>query len=951
MDFRRLAAFFDDVVAAEGDALSAALHAGGIDPVEAIRLSGLCVGDLRARLFELSHRVLVAHYQVVEQDVAFDDYCEQLRGSSIRDYLRARYPVLRDAMTRTAHAWRQHCALLLLRFHADHPRIARVLLAGQSPTRISSVRSGLGDTHRGGRSVTLLKFEDGRQLLYKPRSLAIDSMFGELTDWIANRGGPALRIARHVDAGSHGWVEFIEHTPCASEAEIAAYYHRLGGLLALLYVLEASDIHHENIIAHGEHPVLIDLESLLRPTTPITGVDANEGYDTSVLKVGILPTRFLSPEGGLPEVGGAADVEGVPGMEALRVTRDEAGRPRLVRARGTLAAAQNLPRLGDRRIPLSADYRRCFDEGFEAVYAVIATHRAELIARLDAMADIEVRVLFRHTATYSHLLSESRHPSLLSSHEATRAHFRLLGRVIDAFPAAADFVDAEIEDLLAGDIPQFTVRAGCRDLVCNQATTLAGFFDACGLDAVRRNLARLGPRDLAQQRWLIANTLEMQAARSSRPAAVVLVPCASATVRDRLLALAVDVGERVRRRIRVCDDEANWLVQKPTSLDNTTFSLEPAFHDLHSGMPGEILLFQQLARVTGDGAYRTLARQALRHLLRRLEEAGDAVRPLGLYAGWGSVVFLLERMARLECDFDLVRRAEALLSQPRFDALVGLDREYSLVSGGAGFIMACVSLHRSTGSDRALGLARACARHLLARRHPGHVGAGWRIHSAQPLSGLAHGASGFAVAFAQLHAVTGDESYRSACVEALAYEQSLFLPEHGNWRDCRDHTLRCHGDVPQSATSWAHGAPGIGLARLAVLDAGIQAPGMLADLEIAVQTTAARGFDAGHSLLAGGFGSIELLLCHSRLHPDGPAGPLLSSATAQLLDQAATGLRLSSTLAEPLGLMPGITGVAYQALRLARPDDVPSVLCGTDAPLHPRTGLAAAREHHDVAVV
>ena len=40
---------------------------------------------------------------------------------------------------------------------------------------------------------------------------------------------------------------------------------KAGPDLAMLNVMEATDFHYENLIAAGEHPVLIDLESALSP--------------------------------------------------------------------------------------------------------------------------------------------------------------------------------------------------------------------------------------------------------------------------------------------------------------------------------------------------------------------------------------------------------------------------------------------------------------------------------------------------------------------------------------------------------------------------------------------------------------------------------------------------------------------------------------------------------------
>ena len=44
----------------------------------------------------------------------------------------------------------------------------------------------------------------------------------------------------------------------------------------MLYALEATDFHSENLIAAGEHPVLVDLESLFHPLrggADLTGPD------------------------------------------------------------------------------------------------------------------------------------------------------------------------------------------------------------------------------------------------------------------------------------------------------------------------------------------------------------------------------------------------------------------------------------------------------------------------------------------------------------------------------------------------------------------------------------------------------------------------------------------------------------------------------------------------------
>src|ERR1051325_8241962 len=99
-----------------------------------------------------------------------------------------------------------------------------------------------------------------------------------------------------IDRGTYGWAEFIAAAGCQTEEELERFYERQGGYLALLYALEATDFHHENLIANGEHPVLIDLEALFHPR--VSGLEKDslsnlvlEKMGYSVVRIGLLPQR------------------------------------------------------------------------------------------------------------------------------------------------------------------------------------------------------------------------------------------------------------------------------------------------------------------------------------------------------------------------------------------------------------------------------------------------------------------------------------------------------------------------------------------------------------------------------------------------------------------------------------------------------------------------------------
>jgi lantibiotic modifying enzyme len=384
------------------------------------------------------------------------------------------------------------------------------------------------------------------------------------------------------------------------------------------------------------------------------------------------------------------------------------------------------------------------------------------------------------------------------------------------------------------------------------------------------------------------------------------------------------------------------------SMDNSSFELIPAFHDLYSGIPGEALFFSQLAQVTGDHAHMDLANKAVRHLKSRLEQSGAAIQAIGLYVGWGSVVHMMTSLAQLRSRYEDLEYLETLLADPRFDEMIREDRNFSVIKGTAGFMIACSDLYLASGSLRALQLAETCATHLIAHRWPETGEYAWRVTSQAPLSGLAHGASGFAIAFARLYEASRKPLYREIALSALAYERTLFDPESGNWEDRRDYVMKEREGRRWCSVAWAHGAPGIGLARLALLRADIDTPQIRKELDVAVRTTSENGFDGNDSLIFGSFGNIELLVCYNECFGQ-DALPDLPDRVARMLDRVErNGLDLAAPAAFPIGMMSGATGIAYQCLRLARMRQVPSVLCGTSRlpPVPSGTDDAMAQHVH-----
>ena len=129
------------------------------------------------------------------------------------------------------------------------------------------IEGDLSDPHNGGHSVLIVRFEDGSRVVYKPKDLRLDVAWHALVERLNRGGAPVeLKAVRAIARDGYGWTEFIDHAGCAEADGCKRFFRRAGAWLALFHCFAGSDMHQENMIAAGEHPVPIDLEMILQAT-------------------------------------------------------------------------------------------------------------------------------------------------------------------------------------------------------------------------------------------------------------------------------------------------------------------------------------------------------------------------------------------------------------------------------------------------------------------------------------------------------------------------------------------------------------------------------------------------------------------------------------------------------------------------------------------------------------
>jgi type 2 lantibiotic biosynthesis protein LanM len=917
-------------------------------PFEPSKLAELLLPSLGRQLLQISTRTFVLELNIARieerltgqtSEERYESFLQLISSHDETLRLLSEYPVLTRQLVHTAENWVNASVEFASRLSHDWPAIKDQFCDGGDPGTLQDIQLSVGDMHRGGRSVHILRFSEGFRIVYKPRSLSVDVHFQELLGWLNDCGVlPKLPRIRVMDRRNHGWQEFAAAATCASREEVERFYAREGAYLALLYLLAGTDFHYENLVAAGENPILVDLEAVFHPRlfhvdlSEAENLAANE-MQMSVVATGLLPHRIGADENsdGLDISGMGAWGGQVSPWRAAAIEDPGTDHMCFARKHFPIAESVNRPTLAGKEVHV-LEYQEALLAGFTATYRLLLKHREELLSKdgpLFRLSHDEVRVILRPTRVYGQLLFESYHPDVLGD---ALDRDQLLDRLWAAVPSAPHIeqvIAGEHKDLLNGDIPIFTTRPDSRDLWHAGHDRVRDFFGEPPISGHRA--AQLSEEDLARQLWFVRASLTTLsgAKRVLRREKTNPVSHTQPIGREDLVRAAAACGDRLVSLAYQGQGDASWL--SLGYIEERQPRLVPVAIDLYEGLSGITLFLAHLGAITGERRYSDLARAAMSTVKRKIGDKRPALTSLGGFAGWGGVIYALSQLANLWDDSEPLEQAEAVVDL--IPALIEDDTDLDLISGSAGCISGLLALYSVRHSERVLATAIRCAEWLLTRSQPVQKGIAWpSAAGTEPLTGVSHGASGYAFALSSLFQVTQEPRFRTAALQAIEFERSYFCDEVGNWLDLRRPRVSDPKDTRAKnntfCVAWCHGAPGIGLMRLKLLP--FLEYDSLAHKEIrtALNTTILKGFEGDHSLCHGDFGNLEFLLQASQSLPETRWQRELSRLTAATLDSIQRRgwiCGLPQGIEVP-GLMTGLAGIGYELLRLAEPSLVPSVL-------------------------
>lgn len=792
-------------------------------------------------------------------------------------------PLLSDQFALCTRQFSEMISEMLTRIYTDRKKICSTFFEGTDFGRILKIDGEQADKHQNGRTTLIITAEHGK-FLYKPRNMKADML---LYDMVSKLFSDTVILPKALDFGQYGYAEFVADEPAKTKESAEQFFYRLGGVCALFQTFSSTDFHCENILAKGDFPAIVDLETFLGVCT---GADNNfsdpfqRDLSRSVFYSGILPKR----------------------------SDDREFSPLLCKDENSI-----LPEINGERVDVRG-YLSFFDDGFRAIYRRCIDNKTVILKYLELFSDCRFRCLLRNTNDYGKLLQGLYSVKVLSSEKYRNERLNILKKALSSTANEQEkekrsaVAEEEIASLLRGDIPIFHCIANSKDLYSGERLIVRDYFGSSIAENVRCRIDYLTEQECEFELGIIHRSLRC----AHIPRETHNIKTAQ---NDPFMSFTDEAGkvfnEIWEQRLICPSQKAGWLDH---ICDGNHFGYLPLTYGMGEG--GIAAFASEYYAVTGDARAEQIIRDFMdkfSYLVSQLSSTGE-LDPLADHLGitnFGGAIKAALMAARALDSKKYIRcavEAARLLSGISADRFTLVDY-YSGISGW--LYTLCTNDELQAVLKYKELIISLCDRiiELQNLNTPQGIPTWDTLGKKRAISGLGHGVAGVGLALASAHQLFPSSKIRSAIQDAFELERLMYSDSLGTWCDYRDTS------APASAMNgYCSGAPGMGSVYLKLHGWGIT--DFDDDLEKAISKVLSTKIMPRDHYCCGNSSSIEFLLDAGKVLDR----PELSQAALYRLYEAIerkTAAGEYTFLPEryenysPPGIMNGLSGIGHVLLK------------------------------------
>lgn len=591
----------------------------------------------------------------------------------------------------------------------------------------------------------------------------------------------------------------------------------------------------ENIIAHGEYPVLIDAETLMHPwITDIT--DKYIKDDSAITKARLILKESPLSTGYLPVWTGSVNNENrnVSGLYPSHETSilcksfQNINLDNMVQSETNSIEGQtkHIPMYDGKHISVFS-FRESFLNGFKEMYLFFKEKSSLMIkpgGALSYFKNVKLRYVGRQTLLYFLLLNRSKHKKNLKDGKIWGNCFSFL-KNNEKLSADSNvnkkIIESEIEIMSYFNIPRFYGYTDKSTLVLPNGNLIPDFFKQTSFEQITKRIENIDKYDIDLQLKVINNSLDNLKQSNNRICGVSdfqkvssPLPNKNILLSDIFLLSAKKIGDILISNAIVHNSTASWIGNSPVGKSHQS-NIDVLPFDLYSGTPGVCLFLSALYKKTSNQSYKNMAIMGLKPIQQQILTGNlDFFKSFGVGIGTGlsSLIYTFCSVSDFLDDICYLDFAELIfekiLSLSRFKA-----KHMDIMRGLAGAVLGIILLFEKTGKckylDAAINLCDLIEENQIC---DGNKAGGWVHPLHPPHIGFAHGAAGIAYALSRVYNFSQNKKLAVSIKKAIEYENSNYSDIEKNWPDFK--SIISGTGKPLYPNQWCYGATGIGLSRL-----------------------------------------------------------------------------------------------------------------------------------------
>ncbi|NRT74871.1 type 2 lanthipeptide synthetase LanM family protein [Clostridium beijerinckii] len=832
----------------------------------------------------------------------------------------AKYATLTRILTVKTYYFIKNVTEAVNRFDYNFDSVKNKLDIDIKTNKIKKILWSQGDSHQKGKSVAQFVFEDNNVIIYKPKNLRIEEKYYKFINWFnENSGLLNLPINKAFYKEDFTFEAYIKHDECTSEKGIENFYERFGETLGIMYILCGNDLHFENIIASGEYPYIIDLETLFQNLSQIKYANQSDSSDLngrikiydSVLSTSLLPS--MSMNNNIENKG--IDISGLNGdknkypVKVLIPVDPFTDNMRYDYQDVSVSGAENIPMLNGEKVKFEK-YSDFIIKGFKNTIIYIMKNKDYLLSDRSILWEFEgilVRCVIKATQRYADLLGYSYHPSCCKDFIDRE---KLLENMWGYPHKNKEVVQYEVKDMLFDDVPIFFTRCDSKNLLSSEGNVIGNCFEESGLEKVINRIKNLDNNDMEKQISYMIVSFDEYDDRANK-----LLKDNSDNFNMKMKDLSLNKSinylkesEEISKNIlkeAVYSENRNdmtWI----DVITNAVGKAEVATltKDFYNGLSGLGLYYYYLYKITDNKKYEDTYKIIINSSLKK----PNTTRDLNSYSGNCSLLNILITIYKNENTYlKEINDIYNFISE-------NLNIEYSIdwLSGRSGLIQCMLNAYDVIGDEKYLELSKKMGQDIIERLS--------NTKYENLIGGMSHGASGISFSLFKLGAYTNEDSFTKEAIKLLEFDRSFFDKEKNVWIDKRK-------DVNKPAYNWCHGSIGIGMSRL-MMQKYYKDEEMEKEIKLALKY-AKDIIKHDDCLCHGNMGDVDFLLQCYEYMKDPEILEIINKKVENifLFKQSENHFRVKALPAlTSIGMFTGICGIGYELLRVLEPNKVPSVL-------------------------